>query len=169
MARAKKPSKKKPAKTQAKASLPPANIGRVELEVHISADQQRVWNAIIHETPRWWRRDFNVGGESALMTIEPRVGGRMFEDWGNDRGALWGTVLLFDPPSRLELVAHLTPSFGGPATCIIQIALRADRDQTVLSLSDSFFGRADQGTVTSLSGGWKLLFAEALKQYVEGK
>jgi uncharacterized protein YndB with AHSA1/START domain len=160
------PSKKKPARKPT-PTVTPAAIGRTELQVRIAADQQRVWRALVADISRWWPTSFNVGGESARMTIEPRVGGRMFEDWGQDRGVLWSTIILFDPPHRIEFAGHLTPSFGGPATSMIQIALAAEGKETVLSLTDSVFGRVAKSTIASLGEGWKMLFADSLKQYVE--
>jgi hypothetical protein len=164
MPKTKKPTNRKPA-----PKLAGAVIGRTALQVRMAADQHHVWRALVTDIARWWPTSFNVGGDKARMTIEPRVGGRMFEDWGEGRGALWSTVTLFDPPNRIEFVGHLNADFGGPTTSIIQIALCAEGKQTVLSLIDSVFGRVEKGTIASLDEGWKLLFADALKKFVEGK
>jgi uncharacterized protein YndB with AHSA1/START domain len=150
------------------AALQPAVVTRLELEVRIDAKRARVWESLTSEIAGWWRTDFCVGGERAKMTVEPHVGGRMFEDWGGGAGAMWGTNLVYDPGKRLEVVGCLTPDFGGPATSIVQYALEEDGKATILKLRHSVFGRADEETGASLGSGWKMLF-DALKAYAEGR
>lgn len=67
------------------------------------------WNpALTQEIGLWWRRGprFRAApGESGLMAIEPRVGGRVFESWTGEGGAEHvheiGQVLVWEPPQRL--------------------------------------------------------------------
>ena len=36
----------------------------------------------------------------ARVVLEPMVGGRHYEDWGDDAGHLYGQVTAYDPPKR---------------------------------------------------------------------
>jgi DNA-binding transcriptional ArsR family regulator len=152
--------------TEQKIEKESCAIAEVELEIEIAAPLERVWQSLTNETTKWWRQDFLVGAAQGFF-IEPRVGGRMFEDWGNDAGVLWGTVIVFAPPKALELLMHLTPPFGGPALSMLRLALEATPTGTKLALSDAIFGRVKADTRNNLSEGWRLLFAEGLKPYVE--
>jgi uncharacterized protein YndB with AHSA1/START domain len=143
------------------------NIVGVELEVTIDATRERVWKAVLEETTHWWRRDFCVSPDAKAFRIEPRVGGRMFEDWGNDAGVLWGTVLLLDPLSTLELLCHTTPRFGGPRMSMLRLSLTTRGAATILAISDTVTGRTDDRTAGHLDEGWRALFGDALKSWVE--
>lgn len=57
------------------------------------------------EIDQWWRRghSFRVAGKlPGVMHLEPRLGGRVFEQYGV-RGAIYeiGTITAWDPPSLL--------------------------------------------------------------------
>ena len=43
----------------------------------------------------------------------------------------------------------------------------ASANRTVLKISDSLYGRVTNGLVNSLSAGWKMLFMDGLKAYIE--
>ena len=56
---------------------------RVELDIEIDASPDKVWNAIIDDIATWWPRDFYANAETKQFVIEPRVGGRLYEDAGD--------------------------------------------------------------------------------------
>jgi uncharacterized protein YndB with AHSA1/START domain len=64
----------------------------IELEIPIEAPIERVWKALVAETAKWWRRDFYTSNEAKRFVIEPVLGGRMYEDWGDGAGVVWATV-----------------------------------------------------------------------------
>ncbi len=112
-------------------------------------------------------RDFYVGQAPKGFILEARPGGRVYEDWGNDAGALWYTVLVVEPPTVLELAGHLTPSFGGPATTTARLTLTEQGGATVVKVEDAIFGRVDEHTVPRLREGWRALMGRGLKAHVE--
>jgi uncharacterized protein YndB with AHSA1/START domain len=63
-----------------------------------------IFTARIHT---WWPlATHSIGQERArTCAIEPRVGGRVYEVHDDGR-AVWGTVLAFEPPSRLLVTWH---------------------------------------------------------------
>jgi uncharacterized protein YndB with AHSA1/START domain len=103
------------------------------------------------------------------MHIEPRVGGRMYEDWGEGRGVLWATVLTIDPPGRLEMTGTVTPAFGGPLTTVMQFLIEPrGSNACTLRLVDAMIGAVGPGTTESMDAGWKRLLGQALREYCEG-
>ncbi|WNG51382.1 SRPBCC domain-containing protein [Archangium minus] len=143
-------------------------VARVEVEVTVGAPRERVWRALVEETSQWWPKDFYVGRAPKGFVIEARPGGRVYEDWGNEAGALWYTVLVVEPLEVLELAGHLTPGFGGPATTTVRLTLRDEGGKTVVKVEDSVFGRVDEHTVPRLREGWRTLMGGGgLKAWVE--
>lgn len=144
-----------------------ARIAFVALEIEIDAPRERVWKALVAETGLWWRKDFYVQASARGMVFEDRIGGRLFEDWGEGSGVVWGTVFAFDRGRSFDLVTQSSLAFGGPRTSMLRVELSDRGQRTTLKLTDSIQGRIDDDGANSLHEGWTLLFAEGLKPYVE--
>lgn len=142
-------------------------VRKLELEISINAPAERVWKALVEEPTRWWRADFYTAPEPRRFTIEPWAGGRMFESGAGGVEVLWGNIASIVPGRRLDVVGHLTPSYGGPATTMFRIALQETEGRTILRLSDCVHGRVDDKLVNALDEGWRALLGETLKNYVE--
>lgn len=138
----------------------------VEVEIEIAAPPERVWKALVEETGRWWHKDFYAGQNPRGFILEPRLGGRMYEDWGDGAGAVWYTVTEIDPPRSLGLFGTIGTEFGGPATSILRIVLEPSGAGTRFRLSDAEFRRVTEKTRGVLDEGWRTLFGE-LKRWVE--
>lgn len=147
-------------------SIAPARCLQVDCSWVLAAKPERAWAALVRETDRWWPKDLCVGPARAFR-IEPRVGGRVFEDWGGQQGVLWGTVIVLHAPHRLEWVGSLSPDFGGPATSIVRIDLHPHERGCRLSVRDAVFGRVGPRTAESLKSGWQALLGDAFKRYAE--
>jgi uncharacterized protein YndB with AHSA1/START domain len=141
----------------------------VELEISIEASIERVWRALVQETGHWWRRDFFTDPNAQNFIIEPQLGGKMFEDWGNGEGLVWATVVGIKAPVMLELAGVSSPAWGGPNTHFHSFKLETRGSATVLRFTDAMHGRADDALAASLSEGWDLLLKEAFKSYCEAK
>jgi uncharacterized protein YndB with AHSA1/START domain len=64
-----------------------------------------VWTAQIG---RWWPADHTTTGEPGLVvTMEPRVGGRIYERTVEGHESDWGRILVWEPPERLVYSWHL--------------------------------------------------------------
>lgn len=137
------------------------------LEVRIAATRQRVWRALVEETSSWWHRDFYTGAEPLGFHLEPRLGGRMWEDWGDGQGLVWGTVIGLRREEFLQLTGLLDASFGGPAGLISVWRLTDDGDHTVVRFEETSWGAAGEATRASLDVGWRFLLERCLKCWIE--
>ncbi|MCL4144574.1 UNVERIFIED_CONTAM: hypothetical protein GTU68_054583 [Idotea baltica] len=144
-----------------------ANSLNILMEIPIQVGIQQVWDCLIKDISIWWRKDFHSSPKTKKFILEPKIGGRMYEDYGNDEGLLWANVIVLDSPQTLELKGHLTPEFGGPAVSFLKLSLKEDGENTILTLSDTVFGEVSEASRKSLQSGWELLFAESFKNYAE--
>ncbi len=144
-----------------------ATLSASRIEVAVEAPIERVWKGLVQETTVWWRKDFYTSPTTRSFTIEPTVGGRAFEDYGNGGGALWFTVIAIDPPHLLELAGHLSPRFGGPLTSVTTFALRTEGKRTIVEVSDAGVGWVKSNRDAAITEGWRLLVEDGLKAWVE--
>jgi uncharacterized protein YndB with AHSA1/START domain len=117
---------------------------RIAFEVDCPADHAfDVWTGRISA---WWPADHTVSGEDdALVVLEPRAGGRIFERTAEGVEHEWGEIVAWEPPSRFVYLWHL----------------RRDRaDATEVEIR--FVGRGDDTTLVEIEHrGWEVLGAEA--------
>ena len=88
--------------------------------VSVAAPAALAFEVFTAEIDLWWRRGLqyrHFGGERALIAIEPREGGRVFETLGED-GPVHeiGRVLDWQPPSRLRFEWRLSNFAPGERT-----------------------------------------------------
>lgn len=146
-----------------------AKTVKILLEIPIEAPIDHVWKALLHDVGIWWRKDFHTSPRTKAFIVEPKVGGRMYEDYGNDEGLLWANVIVLDSPNTIEFKGHLSPAFGGPAMSFLKLSLKEEGSGTILTLDDTVFGDVSENTKKELTSGWKLLYEDTFKSYVESQ
>jgi uncharacterized protein YndB with AHSA1/START domain len=77
------------------------------LEFEIAAPPARVFDAWTRQCATWWPRSHTISGNPAAITFEPRPGGRIVELAPDGGEHQWGTILDWQPPSRLRYLWHL--------------------------------------------------------------
>jgi len=142
----------------------PQSTASYSLEIVMAAPPARVWQALTTESPAWWPKDFHTSARAQRFLIDPVLGGRVYEDFGDGDGLVWYSVIGVEAGRELVLAGHLLPPFGGPAVTALRLTLSAHSAGTVLRVQDDRFG--------ALSGespvdGWRLVFDAGLRQYVE--
>jgi len=136
-------------------------------DVEIAATVERVWKTLTLQIGTWWPSHFNSSEETKQFVLEPRVGGRMFEDLGGDDGVLWGTVVSFQTNKQLQIQGPMFPDYGGPGAYILKLELQPNEAGCRLLVSDSMYGHVSEETLESTQAGWKVLFGEHLKHAAE--
>lgn len=140
---------------------------QIELEFRIQANKEAVWDALINDIGIWWRKDFCATGGN--IVLEPRLGGKMYEDAGDGSGLVWYTVEALTPKKSLLMSGVLGHEWGGPARTLLSLKLEEDGDNTKLKIVDSYIGHVNEKAAGSFSEGWTAIFGEAFKPYVEKK
>ncbi len=142
---------------------------KVAIEIAIKAPIEVVWQAVTSEANAWWRKDFYTSPKTKQFIIEKKLGGKMYEDYGNGEGLVWAEVIGINSPQSIEFKGNLSASFGGPAISFLKIELASNGEETKLTLTDDIFGKVGENVKTSMTKGWELLFGHGLKPYVENR
>lgn len=77
----------------------------VRKSIGVNAPQDVAWRVFTERIGAWWPlADSKIGKVNAVdAVIEPRVGGRWYERGEDGSTCDWGSVLAWEPPSRLLL------------------------------------------------------------------
>jgi DNA-binding transcriptional ArsR family regulator len=81
---------------------------RLAYELRIRASAQRTFEVMTRQVLDWFPHTYG-GDRVRAVVVEPRVGGRHYEDWGGETGHLYGQVTLFDPPRAWATRGRLSP------------------------------------------------------------
>ena len=77
----------------------------IELEVAVApAHAFEAWTG---RCGAWWPASHTISGDPSAITFEPRSGGRIVEHTRDGIEHDWGTVLDWQPPTRLRYLWHL--------------------------------------------------------------
>lgn len=144
-----------------------SSVFKYAFDVAIEAPPATVWRLLTTDIGSWWLKDFNSSPDTKSFRLEPKVGGRMFEDQGDDNGVLWGTVVQCDPPNRLQIQGAMFPDYGGPGTYHLSCQIEPTASGCVLKVTDAMFGYVSEEQVNSTKEGWELLFGTHLKEAAE--
>ncbi len=148
-----------------KQAIKGAGSVEAKLEITIHAAQERVWDALVNEAAHWWPKSFFSSEKAKKFVIEPKLGGRVFEDNGGGEGFIWYTVVGIESPHSLQLAGFMGPPFGGPLSSLLRLTLSAvHAKETKLEVLDACFGQVGECDTAS---GWREVFDHNLRAYVE--
>jgi len=142
-----------------------SGIIRIEQQVTIDAPPARVFEALTKQISAWWGRPYVIGNGARDLIVEPKVGGRVYEDWGNGAGALWGTVTGLRKPEHIEWTGRL--GMGGAVLGVVAYNLEPRGKGTLLKLSHRATGEVTPDTEKNYGGGWQDLLGTRLRAFVE--
>lgn len=135
-------------------------------EITLKASPAKVWAALTTDIGKWWA--YRVGEEGSTVHLEPRLGGRFEERWGDGEGVIWGEVVDLRKGKRLRLKGAL--GMSGAAVNDYVYELEEKDGGTLLKLTHHGFGSADPDTGENYRGGWSGLLEKYLVAWLdEGK
>lgn len=138
---------------------------KIENEIKLAAPITRVWEALTREQLEWYPHTYGQSRVKGLVW-EDRVGGNAYEDWGDGRGAMYGTLTYYDPPTSYCLRGHLKDG----VSLENWIALREEGDHTILSSTMVAFGEiTDEQEQGIRFHGSLENYSDQLKAYVESE
>jgi uncharacterized protein YndB with AHSA1/START domain len=134
----------------------------LEKSVHVSCTPSRAFQAFTAEIGQWWPlATHSVAQDQARsVTIEPRVGGRVFETDAGGGQSDWGEVLEWAPPHRFAMSWH--PGRAAASGQIVALTFVAEASGTRVTLRHrgwESLGADAAKTRDSYNNGWDSVFA----------
>lgn len=139
----------------------------VTCDVIVRADRPRVWQVLVGEVGAWWPRHFFNHPDPEAFVIEPRIGGRVYEDWGGGAGYLFGTVVVWVPEQRMTWACELYPDWCGPGRSYVSFVLDDAIRGTRVRVTDAGYCLNPPQAADGLGRGWQELIGVHFKGYVE--
>jgi uncharacterized protein YndB with AHSA1/START domain len=142
-------------------------VTELELEIAIKVPREKAWKALTEKLHEWWPKDFCMNPERTEgFHLEFRLGGRMYEDWGNGDGWIWWTIY------RVEAAKFLFGASGLSTGLMsaVEFSLHEAEGGSTLKISESVWGtRSSKDVIRIHTEGWTKLFGEGFKPYAEKK
>jgi uncharacterized protein YndB with AHSA1/START domain len=102
------------------------------VEFEVSVPPERAFELWTRRCASWWPPSHTVSGRPSEITFEPRAEGRIFERTASGDAHDWGTILDWEPPSRLRYEWHL---FFDPSEATeVEVTFRPLGDRTAVRL-----------------------------------
>lgn len=117
-------------------------------ELRIEAPPERVFDALTR-MGEWWPHRFRADG---TVVLEPSVGGRFYEDWGDGNGALYGFVTALRRPEHIAVRGPM--GMAGPVTSVWTFDLAAEGSGTLLQGTHRAYGDISEETRAGYTSGW---------------
>ena len=143
-----------------------------ELEIIVKAPLSKVWKSLTEDIDKWWRKDFYSNPDTKKFVLEPKIGGKVYEDTGGGEGTLWYTINAISSPDFLEMAGYIATNTGGLSISFVRINLGEKGDETLIKLKDIISGDVMTVDEEKQCGGhylmgWTMLIKESFKNYVE--
>jgi hypothetical protein len=83
-------------------------IAPLELSYEVACSAEHAFAVWTTRTAAWWPAGHSASGDpDTVVTIEPRLGGRIYERTPDGIEIEWGEVTAWDPPRRLGYLWHI--------------------------------------------------------------
>ena len=138
----------------------------VEKSVTVEVPLERAFEVFTAEIASWWPlRTHAVDTEhSDAVVMESHVGGRLYERAPSGEEHLWGTIVAWEPPSRIVYSWH--PGRGAETAQEVEVSFSAQGAATRVEIRHTGWeklGDSMEEVVASYDEGWDAVIA----RYVE--
>lgn len=118
------------------------NVPDVRKSVIVAIGAEDAFRVFVEEPLGWWPENHAFVEDRRSLTIEPRVGGRYYEQGANGTEVAWGTIVEWTPPRRIVMTwrvgADWRPVFDDERASFIEVDFRpAGSGHTEVALTHS--------------------------------
>jgi uncharacterized protein YndB with AHSA1/START domain len=135
------------------------------MEVKIKATPSRVFEALTTQVASWWGAPYLYSELAKDIVLEPKIGGKFCEVWGEDEGKLWGIVTQLRKNEWLEITGSI--GMSGPVQGVLCYELKGVQGGTLLRLTHEAIGPISPRIRSGYASGWKDLLGTRLKAFLE--
>lgn len=140
---------------------------QIEQEIFIEGTREEVFDALTKKVEDWWEFRLAPKHVQSHFTFKPIPGGQFMERWGENSGAVWGTVYFVNAPEEIRVQGHL--GMQGAVNNAYTYRLLEKDGGTLLQLSHTASGVIRENWEEDHKNGWEYLLGTLLKNYVENK
>jgi hypothetical protein len=140
-------------------------LNSISIEVVVPINIAHAWEYYFNQVNSWWSKEHYSSPKTKRFIIETFIGGRVYEDFGEGDGLVWGTVIGANYLHSIDILGYLTRSFGGPAISYEKYSFDADGQNTKLTYTMDIVGAVPESTVKSLKEGWEDIIQQKYYQY----
>ena len=137
----------------------------IKLIVNISATPERVFSLLTNNISDWWGKPYLSNQNSTQITLQPKIGGLLFESQGTDYYYKWGEVSRLKKNEILEITGTLSmpnAMFGR-----ITFTLEKKGEGTKVELLHKAYGDLLDESKQKYTNGWNNLIGIRLKKLAE--
>lgn len=140
----------------------------VRKSVLVQAPPQKAFDVFTAGMGKWWLKSHSInrGSPIAEVVMEPVVGGRWFERGEDGSECPWGTVLVWEPPTRVVLSWQISGTWTHDPSVATEVEVRftAEAGGTRVDLEHRHLERLGEHAAAMREafespGGWSGLLA----------
>lgn len=125
-------------------------ITDVRREVTVAGTPQRAFDLFTNRMAEWWPAGHHLATSPVVaMTVEPRVGGRMYDTCEDGSESAWGQVTEWDPPERFTFAWMISGTWqletDVEKASRVTVEFTAEGDKTRVSVVHKDFWRLGDG------------------------
>jgi uncharacterized protein YndB with AHSA1/START domain len=125
-------------------------ITDVRREVTVAGTPERVFDLFTNHMAEWWPAEHHLAGSPVVaMTVEPRVGGRIYDSCEDGSDSVWGQVTEWDPPAGFTFAWMITGTWqletDVEKASRVSVTFAAEGDRTRVALVHKDFWRMPEG------------------------
>jgi uncharacterized protein YndB with AHSA1/START domain len=122
----------------------------VRREVTVAGTPQRAFDLFTKCIGEWWPAEHHLATSPVVkMTVEPRIGGRLYDTCEDGSDEVWGEVTEWDPPARFTFAWMITGTWqlerDVEKASRVTVTFTAEGDRTRVVLVHSDFWRMSEG------------------------
>jgi uncharacterized protein YndB with AHSA1/START domain len=145
------------------------HVTPVSKTLSVKAPVERAFDVFTRGFDSWWPRGHHIGSSPMKRAvIEGKIGGRCYSEQVDGTDCPWGSVLVWEPPTRVVIAWQITPQWTYEPDLAksseVEITFTPEAGGTRVQLEHRHFERHGDGAAAMKSGvdspnGWGALLA----------
>ena len=103
-----------------RVTLDPVTLDPIVHEYEVRCSPEQAFEVYTEWIGDWWHRDYSANPETlSTVTVEPRVGGRVYSTHTAEGDLAWGKVTVWEPGRQFSYASTLAQSREHPSTVTV--------------------------------------------------
>ena len=136
---------------------------KIETELRVKAPRERVFGAFFEDYDKWWPHRYFA---DSRCSVDEKPGGFIYEEFKKGGGAVTGTIVYVDRPSKF--IASSPSSLSRGQNAFSDLTFEDDGEGgTILKRSMEIWGNVSEETEAMFREGTRMLMEVALTGFLE--